>query len=655
MSSRDSEVREHLSLLIGAFATPEQETQRSGFHLYCMEVAMGFKLIYRELKGHDPPGLQLGELRKASDFVSHKITVGYIDQIKNGTASHQDVQDVLDEIVKVKGLANNEITELKKTNEDLQKTIENLVPEWNKQIKLRDKRETIKIAARTKPLHEEIKALKKQISDEGKQSALQVQEMKTNMDAAKEALQKAERQIADLTAASEMSVRLNRIEGALTAALSRLESSDINLAKHIESLLPFDRNGKAIGKDAQAIKELLPKDLRTVNSAVIGQGQLQKITSLEEAARILEESNKKLTESLKSEQANVEKLSPLTGELAAEKEKVEKLTAANKRLDASFKDLQNIILNVSKCNPERKLADKDFDTKIITDAFNYIKNLVIPTEISKEDGDKIRNFMKLSYTLMVHYSAYRYVKKTKNSLENDSFCFKNIAKIADVLEDDLTKKIFIQLSAASHGFNSLQQASECLTDAEKQIGFVRDESCFYNETSNGSTYIFEIQVRADKTAPLAMQVIDFATKKLSLFSSTMAFAVRWMGESKSKETQIKIAKLLMDAMNTLGLNVHGVEAILSIELFNKLDFDIAVNLCPPLLIGQILSNKIRADSVVNISTGKKTKIGECYEAAQKLIKHLSDPSQTPPIKFNANDVEILKLLHFNEGIIPKPS
>lgn len=263
--------------------------------------------------------------------------------------------------------------------------------------------------------------------------------------------------------------------------------------------------------------------------------------------------------------------------------------------------------------------------------------------------------MKLSYTLMVYYSAYLYVKKAPNSLENGSFVFKNIAKIVDVLKDDHSKKTFMQFSAASHGFNSLQQASECLTDAEKQIGFVRNESCFYNETSSGSTYIFEIQVRADKSAPLAMQVIDFATKKLSLFSSTMAFAVRWMGESKSKETQIKIAKLLMDAMNTLGLNVDGVEAILSIELFNKLDFDTAVNLCPPLLIGQILSNKIRADSVVNISTGKKTKIGECYEAAQKLIKHLSNPLQTPPIKFNANDVEILKLLHFNDGIIPKPS
>jgi predicted nuclease with TOPRIM domain len=631
-----------------------------------MEVAMGFKLIYSTLMGRDPPGLQLGELQKASDFVSHRITVGDIDRIKNGIDPHQDVQDVLDEIVKVKGVesdaikfASEETNKLRKTNEDIKKTIDNLTKNWDKQMTIRDARGIIQIKSMTRALRKEVETLKKQNSEDEIKSTQQVQYMEARMDAANEALQKAEKQNADLIAASEMSVRLSRIEGALTASLSRLETSDGKLVEHIKNLIPLDPSGNPINPAAQFFKDLLPTEVTTTNSAVILQGQAVRITSLEESGKLLEESNEKLKESLLEKQARVAELTPLIGELSAEKEKAEKLTADNEQLKKSFVDLQGIIIHVLKFYPVKNIENNEFDANTITDNFTYIANVAMPTGITKNNETTIKRFMKLSYTLMVHYSAYQTVKKKPESLNTSSIVFKNITKIVDVLKDDFTKNAFMQLSAASHGFSSLQQASDCLTDAVNQISFNQNQACFYKETSVGtsseSNYIFEIQSRADKSTPFAVQLIDFATKKLSLFSSTMAFAVRWMGESKSDETKLRIVKLLVDATNTLGLNVRDVAAISSIEILNKFNFNEAVKLWPPLLIGQILSNKTQADSVVNISSGKTSKIGECYEAAQKLIKHVTDPKQTPPIKFDAKDVELLKLLHVNENIIPKPS
>jgi hypothetical protein len=670
MASSDEEVRGNLRKLIEAFATPDQRAERSGFHLYCLQVAMGFKKIYNELIATEPPGLQKDELQKNSVHVSYAITVGEIDQWKVGGRVHRDVQDVLDKIKDLKtgdsqSLRYAQLEISRQTNDiGLLKTSNaNAVKEWGaeleRQMNAKDeyhKKEMDRVTTI-------IDKLKKDKSVYESNCNKQVTDMETQMDAAIAALDNAKKDNADLKSKIVMSSQLDRVEKDLKGALSRLEGSDGILVSYIKLLLS-DKNasGNPVAfvtpATAELVKSLMPKEISAGTTTAVLEAKNAEIESLKQSMELLESANSLLQSNLTTEQGKVAGTSSLSVELSAEKKKVEDLTSNEKKYKESILSMETFLYSFVTFNIDLNIGESLFDDTIISNHMLSVESIPRPHAVNEDKWKKIKKIMLKASQLMIIFDAYL-AAKSINSLTKEHPVLKNIKKTCDLLKTDEYKQAFMNISAASLGFESLEKAAECILDASQRIGFIKDQKCIFKEDNIGTpetpNFIFAIHqanYSFGSTIPsLAVQMIDFATNKYCLLSSSMNFATRWMGMSTNEKTKLEIAGSMSAIVERLAPQPPELASEMLIQFLKDLPFLTSLRMCPPVLFGQILYDCVPPKSGLMCITDDIVKFDKSRDAVKKIVKYLS--SRSKEITFKESDIEILTLLHGNPQVLSK--
>ena len=671
MASSDEEVRGNLRKLIEAFATPDQRAERSGFHLYCLQVAMGFKKIYNELIATEPPGLQKDELQKNSVHVSYAITVGEIDQWKVGGRVHRDVQDVLDKIAELK---TNTTSSLKSVeSENLRLTQENAlthgvitdaVTEWGLELDRRVKIKETAWNANTGRLHSEIDKLKKDRSVYESNCNAQVSDMERQMDAANAALKIAERDNADLKSKIVMSSQLDRVEKDLKGALSRLEGSDGILVSYIKLLLS-DKNasGNPVAfvtpATADLVKSLMPKEISAGTTTAVLEAKNAEIESLKQSTELLKNANSLLESNLIAEQGKVAGTSSLSVELSAEKKKVEDLTSNEKKYKESILSMETFLYSFVTFNRDLNIGESSFDDTIISNHMLSVESIPRPHAVNEDKWKKIKKIMLKASQLMIIYDAYL-AAKSINSLTKEHPVLKNIKKTCDLLKTDEYKQAFMNISAASLGFESLEKAVDCISVALERTGFTPNVKCIFKEENIGTPetpiFIFAIHqanYSFGSTIPsLAVQMIDFATNKYCLLSSSMKFATRWMGMSTNEKTKLEIAGSISAIVERLAPQIPDPGSEILIQFLKDVPFLTSLRMCPPVLFGQILYDCVPRKSGLICISDDIVKFDDCRDAVQKIVKFMSNPTSSG-ITFKESDIKILTLLHGNPQILPK--
>jgi hypothetical protein len=671
MASSDEEVRGNLRKLIEAFATPDQRAERSGFHLYCLQVAMGFKKIYNELIATEPPGLQKDELQKNSVHVSYAITVGEIDQWKVGGRVHRDVQDVLDKIKDLKtgdsqSLRYAQLEISRQTNDiGLLKTSNaNAVKEWGaeleRQMNAKDeyhKKEMDRVTTI-------IDKLKKDKSVYESNCNKQVTDMETQMDAAIAALKIAERDNADLKSKIVMSSQLDRVEKDLKGALSRLEGSDGILVSYIKLLLS-DKNasGNPVAfvtpATADLVKSLMPKEISAGTTTAVLEAKNAEIESLKQSTELLKSANSLLESNLTAEQGKVAGTSSLSVELSAEKKKVEDLTSNEKKYKESILSMETFLYSFVTFNRDLNIGESSFDDTIISNHMLSVESIPRPHAVNEDKWKKIKKIMLKASQLMIIYDAYL-AAKSINSLTKEHPVLKNIKKTCDLLKTDEYKQAFMNISAASLGFESLEKAVDCISVALERTGFTPNVKCIFKEENIGTPetpiFIFAIHqanYSFGSTIPsLAVQMIDFATNKYCLLSSSMKFATRWMGMSTNEKTKLEIAGSISAIVERLAPQIPDPGSEILIQFFKAQSFSTILKMCPPVLFGQILYDCVPRKSGLICISDDIEKFDDCRNAVQKFVKFMSNPTSSG-ITFKESDIKILTLLHGNPQIVSK--
>jgi hypothetical protein len=217
----------------------------------------------------------------------------------------------------------------------------------------------------------------------------------------------------------------------------------------------------------------------------------------------------------------------------------------------------------------------------------------------------------------------------------------------------------MNISAASLGFESLEKAAECILDASQRIGFIKDQKCIFKEDNIGTpetpNFIFAIHqanYSFGSTIPsLAVQMIDFATNKYCLLSSSMNFATRWMGMSTNEKTKLEIAGSMSAIVERLAPQPPELASEMLIQFLKDLPFLTSLRMCPPVLFGQILYDCVPPKSGLMCITDDIVKFDKSRDAVKKIVKYLS--SRSKEITFKESDIEILTLLHGNPQVLSK--
>jgi len=676
MASSDEEVRGNLRKLIEAFATPDQRAERSGFHLYCLQVAMGFKKIYRELHNNkEPPGLQKDELQKNSVHVSYAITVSEIDQWKTGDVTvHDDVKDVLDKIAELK---TNTTSSLKSVeSENLRLTQENAlthgvitdaVTEWGLELDRRVKNKEITWKAESGRLHLEIDKLKKDRSGYESTCNKQVADMERQMDAANAALKIAERDNADLKSKIFMSSQLDRIERDLKGALSRLEGSDGILVSYIKLLLS-DKNasGNPVAfvtpATADLVKSLMPKEISSgITSADIAAKNAE-IESLKQSKESLETDIATLKAELEAERGKVAAAALLATDLSAAQTEAKILKSSLEEYKSSIKTLQVFLKTAFNFGKKLKLTERAFELKVVDNHVSYIDSTTAPMGISGGDWKQIQKNMKLYAQLIVVYVAY-FQFKGITTLMKDNAIIKNMQTIWNSFSiDDAQQKAFTQLSAASFGFASIEQAIACLDDAEVRMNLNNNQEGIFQEESVGTpsdpNFVLTIKTRdADEgtSPPRVVRIIDFAVNKFCLLSSAMAFAATWMGNSTDSQTKLDIAALFPPMVEMFSPHSSNSQVISLLEYLKGQNLTLVLKFFPPVMFGQILYQCIPQGRDIVFRSKKSEKVEKCHDAMVKYIESMVRirAKKTDDSVFNPSDIKILDLLHCNNALLTK--
>ena len=656
-------------MLVGAFATMDELDERSGFHLYCLEVAMGFKRIYKELhEGNDPPGLQKAELQKNSAHVSYDITVNEIREWKIGAKIHGDVTSALGKIAELKtqdtrslNAARGENAAQKRQLDATKQSIAEAIKNWGDELEKRVTNEKKNWDKEKDRLTTNIDKLKREMANEKIASQSQNSAMEAQMDAAKEALVKSEQDKADLKAASKMSEKLDGIEATLKASLKRLEATDAGLVGYIKSLLPTYNTGGSMPfippDDIKIIKDLLPKEITAgVTQTTIDAKNLE-IEELKKEIENLKQKQTELEADLALEQERVTASSLVADELLAEQKKVKDQTALREQLMASITAIESFMMNIVNFSSKIKFDDIGFDPTVINTHMSSIDAAVFPIGATKKKWEKIKKVMRIFSEYAITFKAY-YAVRQIISPSKDHTILKNIEKARAAFTDEGTKKEFLQLSAASYGFESPKKAMDCLLDASTKLGFENDKKCIFKlnaaESREEPNVFFTIKNRdvdGYTPPPLAVQIIDFATNKYCLLAASMNFATRWMIKSTNNDTKIKIANSMIafvENLTTLRQEPNSETLIESIkdQIYVKI-----FQVFPPMILAQVLYDCMPPNCNIELSSDESITLKKCKSIVQDYVSWISDTKNSPK-KFTPSEKQILKNLLCNVDFLP---
>jgi hypothetical protein len=663
MSLSDDGVRENIKTLIEAFATPEQVQERTGFHLYCMEVAAGFISIYRDLLKDDPPGLQNDQLHKNSVHASSTITVHEITQFKNGAIFHKDVETVKEEIKNLLAGTTLSIQSGKEKIERLTKQIETIQKEKDDSFKKvgveferHIKQIKIKYGSKTNNLKDGIKKLKAEKLIYETMGNSQVTDIESQLDAAKVALKRAEETNQELRDKFNLSQQIDRIELDLTRSLSRLESSDIKLVDHIKTLVRTVPSASSVSvhsrSTAEIVTDLLPDEIKKGSTKSIADEKNREIESLKQEIGSLKNTNDQLKSDLETEQEKVAASSSLPTQLDAEKKKFADEEEKTKEIKNNFKKLLNFLIKIKEFGSKLKLNNNSFNAQVIEDHMTLIDGTSFPVELIKEgELNGIKKKMKSYSEAMIFYTSYVIVSE-KNNLKIDDICIKNIKLVNEKLKNADSQKALMQISAASFGFISPEQAITCIFDAKTNLGPGMTKMCMFSEISSSPNYMIEINTATDypkPTPPMVMCIIEYATLKFRLLSSTISIMKTWMDASKDNTEKLKIAQSFVSMAPHFIINGKNSVYDSIIKLTDGSKFEDILAFFNPILLGQIFSGSIPRESIISFEDGKKIKAGECLDAAQKCINYFGGVKS---IRFNHTEIEILETLHVNVRHLP---
>jgi len=448
----------------------------------------------------------------------------------------------------------------------------------------------------------------------------------------------------------------------LKGALSRLEGSDASLVSYIKTLF-VDKNGSGnphtffTPATAEIVKNLMPKEISAGTTPAALEAKNAEIESLKQSIELLESANSLLESNLTAEQGKVAGTSSLSVELSAEKKKVEDLTSNEKKYKESILSMETFLYSFVTFNRDLNIGESLFDDTIISNHISSIESTAKPHAVNEKNWKKIIKIMQRASQLMIIYDAYKAAKSIK-LLSEEHEVLKNINKARDLLKTNEDKQEFMNISAASLGFESLEKAAECISDASQRIGFIKDQKCIFKEDNIGTpenpNFIFAIRQASysfGSTIPsLAVQMIDFATNKCCLLSSSMKFATRWMGMSTNDKAKLEIAKFITDIAECLAPQAPEPNSETLIKFLKDLPFLTSLKMCPPVLFGQILYDCVPPKSDLMCISDDIVKFDESRDAVKKFVNFLS--SRSKEIKFNESDIKILTLLHGNPQILP---
>lgn len=226
MSSADA-IAGNEPCIIQAFATnPTESKFRWGFMLYCMEVAMGFKEIYRLTVGKGAivplPGLVEPELKRRQTEASETIQKSTVQSYACNHVYHDDVRNVLNEIralqaAHVAGLG------------DVARERDRLRDELGRQ-------KTIMEKAAAAALKETKNQLDAQKRDNDARNAASGRELEST----KAQLAAATQELVALKANQQLGEKVDAIQAALATTLQKLSDAEVGMIDHIKTAAPPD-------------------------------------------------------------------------------------------------------------------------------------------------------------------------------------------------------------------------------------------------------------------------------------------------------------------------------------------------------------------------------------------------------------------------------
>jgi hypothetical protein len=639
MSFTDDDVRHDLKKLIGAFAMPDQLNERSGFHLYCMEVAMGFKRIYNELTGNDPPGLEVGALKALSDHVSLHITANEINNFKYGTGNdHEDVKRALEAIKNLSDAHAPDLLALQQENGRLNTYIGNL----NKQLGDAIKDVEAKIS-------EHQNKFKADLLEKEREFGVKISDLEAKLRDSNALVATLQAENKNLNLGVKTSQMLQLMDISLQNALLALRKRDETVAIRINELL--DRSSASVVQAAEVkiLKELIQPPIATGCTYEDMISKMQDIQKLEKELSQKDEKISNIESELQQEKDKAVDLESQISTLDTEKKEIdEELT----NYTASIEEFKKFLTKYLQFQEDFSFEDEKFTDATVQAQLDEITAQSIPDCFSSKSWKIFIDWMKQTLFRMLAFKAYGTLLKI--DIKDSQEVVEKIKTICNKQSEETEKEMFLQISAAAYGFASPEQAKNCMNVVRHKTNFDPDKTWIYKSQLHGDAagnmYYFDLESmdlapRELSESPLSFRMIDYLTRLYSTFACTVYFLSTVLLTSKDHEFSKKISQLLFDFTHKpcyAMVNFQESNRYAQIIENNGIQ---AMTMQPTIYLVQML-----AGSVYN----QKIHIDGDFQAEDLtavVVKYDQNLMIGGTKTFNEQEKKILKKLHFPTGNI----
>lgn len=574
MNLTDDNVRENVTCLISAFASNADEVaKRPGFHLYCLEVAMGFKYIYQKIFNTPPPGMSAMNLQQRCVNASSLITVSEISQYKLGQLFHNDVYEVLRYFETTKNITKVELADAQKRTlvAELQVTNTNLALKREKLASRRFVESKVKAYESEKnsavlAVEAKMELQRQSFQSQLETSAVRVAEAEKDADIAKEAVNLLKAEIQTLKNFSALAARIEAIQTSLETTKTRLELGDFKLMESIQRLLsgPMDR------ATAEELRKLVPLSSSGAITSVDPTAKNSEIASLKVDLAAQTELVKAKELELEGAKKQIETITRESGTHKSEKNASEEELNL---LRSECKKLGTFLTTFCNFNQSFKLTTSPYDTASLKTHIQSIDDEMCSC-LDPAEWVNIKTVLKYSLINFIALYVYNYFKKLAKF---DIFPAqqKNVQELSDIFPAH--SEMIHAVSAASYGFQSLSQTLECHTMMLQTCGYVYGNGSsvtgksikYKQDKKKFSVFAMHTQSSANNdTLAVSMDMVSLACNQYLLLRHLTRFMINWLNLLNKDSTVRNVIQYMSDCITVV--EVSAVDTSQSMEFLELL-------------------------------------------------------------------------------------